>query len=504
VNFSQAYTVYVSLGDTRKPQCHLCRHLGAQCTYPRFSIKPGPKKNPRNKDVLQRMYRATTAERFSLHDPSAPLSLVSTTNPRVASGGEKDNSSRYECQMAASSLSHLSTIFDRSPMISIEPPLAFNNILPMVNMVDDRLLGDSSNLFIRSQSPAQPSRSDLLLPPREVIDHLVEVFFVAVQPQFRLLHRPTLSQQLHDPAYLSSDGSILLLNAIFALSARYSDDVQVEIFDMSLVQASDRKASLPSTCYQGKRHRERGKGFTQLASKLLQDKITEADRLELKTSKIDQLSIQVLQAAALLSFAELGAGVSRRAHDMISMCARLSYDFGLHELDRDEYPNQLRTTADFCEYDWVRKEGLRRIWWCIWDLDNFICTATCRPRMMRTFKCQTKLPVNDKDWFHGHEVPSTLLPGDIRRLLEFLKSSSLLSAMAYRIVSCHLLATLIDVLDNESLDEVGDSVSVIEGCVAAWKESLPKEFRTGGDLQQLLRQSEVLSDLIPMHIECEL
>jgi hypothetical protein len=453
---------------------------------------------------MQCTYGPTTTERVSLHDTSNLPSLVSTTNPGVPSRGEKDNSSRYECQMAAASLSHLSTIFDRSPLIGIEPPLAFNNTLPMANMVDDTLFGDSSNLFTRSQSPAQSSRSNLLLPPREVINHLVDVFFVAVQPQFRLLHRPSLTQQLQDPAYLSGDGSILLLNAIFALSARYSDDVQVELFDMSLLQASDRNASLPSTCYQGKKHWERGKGFAQLASKLLQDKTTEADRLELKAGKIDQLSSQVLQAAALLSFAELGAGVSRRAHDMISMCARMSYDFGLHELDRDEYPNQLRTTADCCEYDWVRKEGLRRIWWCIWDLDNFICTATCRPRMMRTFKCQTKLPVNDRDWFDGREVPSTLLPGDIRRLSGFLKRSSLSSAMAYRIVSCHLLATLIDVLDNESLDEVGDSVSVIEDCATAWKEHLPKEFRNGEDLQQLLQQSEILSDSIPMRIECEL
>jgi hypothetical protein len=486
------------------PKCQLCTHLGTQCTYPRFFIKPGPKRNPRNKDVLRHTYGTTTTERLSLHDTSGPPRLVSMTRPGVVRNGEKDNSNRCEGQMVASSLSHLSTTFDRSTMIVIEPPLASNDVLPVANVVDDKLFGRSNNPFTPMQSPAQPSRSNLLLPPIELINRLVDVFFVAVQPQFRLLHRPSLSQQLQDPAYISNDGSILLLYAIFALSARYSDDVQVELFDMSLMQTSDREAYVTNTCYQGRGHWERGKGFAQLANKLLQDKVAEADRLELKTGEIGQPSIQMLQAAALLSFAELGTGLSRRAHHMVSMCARMSYDFGLHEIDRGGYQNQFRTTADFVEHDWVGKEGLRRIWWCIWDLDNFICTATCRPRMMRTFRCQTKLPINDKDWFDGRKVPSTLLPSDLRRLPEALKSSSLASAMAYRIVSCHLLSTLVDVLDTESLDEVGDSISAIEDCATTWKENLPKDFRAGGDLQQLLRQCEVLSDSIPMHIQYEL
>jgi hypothetical protein len=35
-------------------------------------------------------------------------------------------------------------------MIGIEPPLASNDILPVANVVDDKLFGRSSNLFTRS------------------------------------------------------------------------------------------------------------------------------------------------------------------------------------------------------------------------------------------------------------------------------------------------------------------------------------------------------------------
>ena len=388
-------------------------------------------------------------------------------------------------------------------MISSEPPLAAANALPLSeNKIDDLLNGRSDN-FTRIQSPAQHSRPDLLLPPRDVINILVDVFFVAVQPQFRLLHRPSLNQQIQDPSYLLNGDSILLLNAIFALSARYSDDIRVELFDMSLIKILDPKARQTNICYQGRGHYERGKGFAQLANKLLQDKVSK-DRTQCGPGDVDEQSIQMLQAAALLSYAEIGAGVSRRAHYMISMCARMSYDFGLHEVDRDEYRNTCRIAATPVEDDWIKKEELRRLWWCIWDLDNFICTATCRPRMMRTYKCQTKLPVNDKDWFDGYKVPSTFLPGDLQRLTQSLKSSPLSSAMAYRIVSCHLLSTLVDVLDSESLDDISDSISAIEDCATAWKENLPKTFRHGMDPQQLLEQSDTLSDSIPMYIEYEL
>jgi hypothetical protein len=388
-------------------------------------------------------------------------------------------------------------------MRRFEPPFAFGNVLPVSgNVLEDLLFGYSGDLFTPLQSPAQHSLTGLPLPPKEVIEHLVDVFFVAVQPQFRLLHRPSLTQQLQDPIYLLKRSSTLLLNAVFALSARYSDDIRVELFDMSLIKALEPQSQRTNMCYQSRRHYERGKGFARLANKLLEDKISE-DRNELP-GEISRQSIQMLQAVALLSYAELGAGIGPRAYYLISTCARMSYDFGLHEIDREEYRNSFMATENLINSDWIRKEELRRLWWCIWDLDNFICTSMCRPRMMRTYKCQTKLPASDKNWFDGFKVPSAFLAGDLQRLTQSLKGSQLSSAMAYRIVSCHLLATLVDTLDSESPNDVGDSISAIEDCATAWKENLPHEFRSVMDPQQLLEQSEVLSDLIPMYIEYEM
>jgi hypothetical protein len=62
-------------------------------------------------------------------------------------------------------------------MINIEQTLDFNDVLPVSeNAIEDLLFGCSSNLFTPIQLLAQHSRSDLPLPPIEVINHLVNVF----------------------------------------------------------------------------------------------------------------------------------------------------------------------------------------------------------------------------------------------------------------------------------------------------------------------------------------
>lgn len=173
------YILYISTGDTRKPTCQLCRHLGTQCTYP--SIRPGPKRKPRNKDVLQTGCATSTTERSSLYDTSGPLGLESTTGVEVPGGSEKYNADDLGGWMATSNWPHHPNMCDISPMINIEQTLDFNDVLPVSeNAIEDLLFGCSSNLFTPIQLLAQHSRSDLPLPPIEVINHLVNVFFVAV------------------------------------------------------------------------------------------------------------------------------------------------------------------------------------------------------------------------------------------------------------------------------------------------------------------------------------
>jgi Fungal specific transcription factor domain len=98
---------------------------------------------------------------------------------------------------------------------------------------------DSLTTTSPATSPAECAQlNNPLLPPKNIIIHLVDVFFDAVQPQFRLLHRPSFVGRLGSGLLLSDKHSVLLLNAMFALSARYSNDPRVELFDLSLLHGS--------------------------------------------------------------------------------------------------------------------------------------------------------------------------------------------------------------------------------------------------------------------------
>ncbi|RDL40547.1 uncharacterized protein BP5553_00526 [Venustampulla echinocandica] len=370
--------------DARKdavPQSHsvtcVCRRLGVRCVYPRFSFKPGPKKKqaftaiPRTEE-LPRTEQPTIAD--SSIRPGEEYNFLSLPRDGYLA---YDSSMPGQRTTDASGSQHNPETSDvlTEPHLFNPPPIfdetLFHDRLSSISsdaITSDpggplALLGQNTDPF-RVVPPIiyPPSPS---LPSREIINHLVDVFFDVVHPQFRLLHRPTLTEQLHDPSYLATKEAAFLLNAIFALTARYLGDIRVELFDLSLLRRQSDKSSLSNTSllnpsYQRKGRWERGQGLLQLANRLLQEEIAEAERLENKTGETQEPRIQLLQAAALLAFAELGMGISSRAHSMMSMCARMAYDLDLGSIDCDDYESQVELSLD--KHSWIRKEELRRLW----------------------------------------------------------------------------------------------------------------------------------------------
>jgi hypothetical protein len=357
---------------------------------------------------------------------------------------------------------------------------------------------DSLTTTSPATSPAECAQlNNPLLPPKNIIIHLVDVFFDAVQPQFRLLHRPSFVGRLGSGLLLSDKHSVLLLNAMFALSARYSNDPRVELFDLSLLHGSGYNETLDQTDCRERQRWERGKGFARRARELFQKEIAMTEMLETETERIEKSPIMLLQVAALLGFAELGLGPNSRAYSSISTCVRMAYDCGLNAIDAINYPNLVRETQDAPSgvSDWVRQEELRRVWWCIWDLEIFVCGAKCRPRMIDVARCETKLPVDDQDWFEEREVPSSFLPGNLCQLREFLDGSPRLSVLAQRIVSCHLLSMAVEMVHTECIDEYNESCSLLQRCASSWERCFSGDLRS----QQMIG-GPTLIDRLPMYI----
>ncbi|SPO06597.1 uncharacterized protein DNG_09287 [Cephalotrichum gorgonifer] len=317
------------------------------------------------------------------------------------------------------------------------------------------------------QPPRQTSDIKPVLPPQNLINHLVDVYFDFLHPQIRLLHRPTFVPWVQSRAFVSDRDSTLLLSAIFALAARYSDQPEVDLFDRSLSSETEnqdgRSVTEKHVCI---KRWERGKGFLCQARGLFDGGINEIEKLELESRWLPKPSVRFVQAAALIGYAEIGLAASGRAYSSISTAVRLAYDFGLDRVDfcdtgraenvgvgAEEDP-----TAEF-----VRKEELRRAWWAISDMENFICTTRGRPRMIDYDDCKTKLPCDDRDWFEGRESPSYFLPANLSDLRESPDLPSHISATAHRILATHLMAKFVPLAANKGdLAATGDLLLTVE------------------------------------------
>ncbi|KAJ4854368.1 fungal specific transcription factor domain-containing protein [Trichoderma breve] len=315
-----------------------------------------------------------------------------------------------------------------------------------------------------------------LFPPLDIIVHLVEVYFESIQPEFPLLHRPSLLEGLYSGSLLTERHSPLLLNALFALAAKFTDDPRVHSFDLSLAQCLS-SAESPGTAHTQKTsRRERGRGFSRRAGDLFQDTTHEYENLELDADMADKLSIFLIQGAVLLSYAELSRGAVHRAYSLISKCVRVAYDAGLDRVDSVENTQSIDPILCHQNTDW-RKEELRRAWWCIWELESFVCNILCRTQITNLTNCQTKLPMDDSDWFEGTERPSYFLPSSFEQWSRLDIASPRISILAHRIVALHFLLAIVGLEGKESSD-LSATYSEIEHCATIWRKWLPPEFKS--------------------------
>ncbi|ETI21751.1 hypothetical protein G647_05820 [Cladophialophora carrionii CBS 160.54] len=360
---------------------------------------------------------------------------------------------------------------------------------------------------IRSQlSWNQSSGKDLILPPKVLITHLVEVYFDYVHPQIRLFHQPSFVPWVESSSFVSDGYSTLLLLAMFSLAARYSDQPEVDLFDRSLRQMSGCRNTQDGASHKIRKRWDRGKGFLSQANRLLMGEISKMDNLELKSGGMQRPSIALVQAAALLTFAQLGMGLNSRAFSILSMTVRLAYDCGLDQVDSYDktMPNPKGTGVCSSRSIWVEQEELRRAWWAVADLENFVCVTKDRPRLIDWESCKTKLPCDDKDWFEGRDRPSVFLPVSLHDLRASLALPSQLSVLACRIMTMHLVAKLIKAaIIDDSVPQSQDLFYTIEECATAWKQNMPMGWRTEPPLQKTPGQPDVSTDCVPLRIGIE-
>ena len=209
----------------------------------------------------------------------------------------------------------------------------------------------------------------------------IRVFFSRVQPFLPLLHRPEFEIEFFDlnkEAFQHRDSfhleTILLLNAMFALAARFSNKVLCE---------------LPP--------KERGLRFAEQARKA-HDELVKAHELP---------SLRFLQASILLTYHELTLKPTFQTWLSVSTCCRIAYCLSLHQTDKHATPSNQKTSQQ-----WTQDEERRRAWWAVYCMDNFASIVACRPFNIDTNRMDVLLPVSDSDWFASSRSTSVALAGN--------------------------------------------------------------------------------------------
>lgn len=287
----------------------------------------------------------------------------------------------------------------------------------------------------------------------------------------RVLHRPSFLSWIKNGNFKSDPHSIFLILTVSALAARFSDRPEVEIFDRMLFKEStSTKNDQIDSHFKYSKRCQRGKGFLTQANRLFQREFLRMEKLELEQGTPQKPTVRFIQATTLLTFGEIARALSSRAHSLVSAAVRLAYDCGLDEIDGDRThlfePNDHRAEI-------VKREELRRIWWAISDMENFVCVVRCRPRLIDWRRCKTRLPCDDTDWFESREVPSYFLPASVYDLRNSLDLPAQISLMGKRILFMHLFANLAYLAANgDGVDGWHDSISAIEECAATWKPNM--------------------------------
>ncbi|PNP49572.1 hypothetical protein THARTR1_09894 [Trichoderma harzianum] len=446
-----------------KPQCSLCAQTRAACVYPDIIKKPGPRKGYR-RPFFPLIDNST--------DPQPPQETQTQTSGSTLDNGEweEDWSQNALGQMSWSQSSVSPDSFD--PFASLDPTL---EAAPALTTTTESVPWQRP----WSDSPGE----DSLLPPKALVVHLLDVFFDYVHPQIRLIHQPSFMARVETGSYESDGHARLMLLGMFSLAARYSDHPEVELFDRKLLRwASGGHGSQDDVCYKSRKRWERGQGFLSQAYRLLMNETSRLDKLKLQSRQMQRPSVTLVQAAIIVTFAQMGIGLSDRTYSLLTTTMRLAHDGGLHRVDYTDERMFLSGdgTSDACKSIWIKIEELRRAWWVLAYLENFICVTKDWPRMIDWGRCKTKLPCDDEDWFQGHRRPSHFLPATLYDLRTSLAVQPQLSVLAHCVRTMHLGAKMLEeAMNNNNAFESNNILTKVEECATYYKQNMPLESKTG-------------------------
>lgn len=324
---------------------------------------------------------------------------------------------------------------------------------PSSHLFDEKQPGSTRHKELAVGSDKPP---DLTLPDKAIVNELIQLFFSITHPTIRFVHKATLLSRLD-----SENKPYLLLNAIFALSARFSTHPQV--------------------CVPGQPRYLNGELFAQ---RLLS---------HLSPLLLSQPTLDTVQALILLGLHEYGKMQGFSSWSYIGIAIRLAQQLGLHMID--SYHNKDTFVHRPGSEDWLMTECKRRTWWGCFIADRFASSLVGRSMYIDLRDCLVQLPSADGQWDHRFGVISQLAPSTMEELVGFGADLS-----GARSVFCSLSAHFVALVElsgkvtcylmhraarTQPYDPDYQELIILDQQILVWLTGLPEKFHKPQDFLTL-------------------
>jgi hypothetical protein len=276
--------------------------------------------------------------------------------------------------------------------------------------------------------------------------HRLNIWFDKIQSFLPLLHRPRFLDTISN--FRDGEGLVhrnidweicLLLNAMFAMAARFSD----------------------SPYFAGKPFPERGERFARRAKRLYESSLPH----------LRAPTLIYLQGLTVLAFYLYAMEPNPQGWVLIGICSRLAYELELDKIDED--PKMTKSQMTQSE-EWSRQEERRRTWWCIWELDGFAAAIACRRPTIDKRNMQIMLPVSDETWFSNTPVESAIIDPSPTKAWQTLGKCENQDVRAWFLIANFLLLSAHDLAQSKGSSK--QDVNALETAVSCFFLMMPSEF----------------------------
>lgn len=309
------------------------------------------------------------------------------------------------------------------------------------------------------------------LPPKEIQEHLAEIFFDYVHGQsYHLLHRPSFMRKL-------GQGQVapVLLLAVCAISARFSTHPAL--------------ATEPAFL--------RGESWAAAAR-------------EISLKRYDAPNITILIVYLILTLHEFGTCQGGRSWMFGGMAQRMAYALQLHQdLDHDPKSQPAREKSELTFTD---REIRRRTMWACFLMDRFCSSGTERPTFVAVDHIRAQLPICE--YYFNMEVggPTEDLNGNVPNPASpdsghASDAKENMGVAAYTVRLVAVWGELINYInlggkqkDEHEMWEDQSKFNTLRRAVRTWKDTLPDKLQYRPDNLAIHVTAKIANQFIFMHI----